>query len=139
MNVYDVVTRMQNNTNRINYDRGREMLGSDKLDKHAFLQLLMAKLQHQDPLNPVKDADFLNQQAMLAQVEKLDELSKVMQTTSLLSQAGSLVGKKVDVRDAFGNLTTGVIDSATFADGTAGLSVNGEIFSIDQVVRIHSS
>jgi flagellar basal-body rod modification protein FlgD len=137
MSITNEIINMQNNTNRVNYDRARANLGSDRLDKQAFLQLLMAKLQHQNPLDPVKDADFLNQQAALAQVEKLDDLAKAMQSNGILGQASSMVGKTVDVRDSFGNTITGEVESASFANGTAALSIDGGMYSLDQVAKIY--
>lgn len=141
--VQDALTRMNSDTDRVNFERGRANLGSTKLDKQAFLQLLMTRLRYQDPLNPVKDEDFLAQQAQLAQVEKLDDLSKIMQSNSQLTQASSLVGKKVDVRESTVsgvNLTsTGIIDSVSLDNGTTGISINGKVYTPDQITKIYGS
>lgn len=50
-------------------DRMKEM-GSD-----AFLNLLVAQLQHQDPTNPMADSEFIAQLATFSQVEKLTEIA----------------------------------------------------------------
>lgn len=138
MSFINTLTQMENNTNRINYERGRESLGSDKLDKQAFMQLLMAKLKYQDPMDPVKDDDFMMQQAQLAQVEKMDDLVKVMQNNTTLSQASTLVGKRVDVSDGY-TTSTGVIESASLSNGTAGLTINGQTYTMDQIVKIYGN
>ncbi len=138
-NISSTINQMQNDTNRVNYERGRDNLGKDTLDRGAFMQLFMAKLQNQSPLDPVKDEDFMSQQAQLAQLDKLDELTTVMKYSSILSQAGSLVGKTVDVIDADGNTVTGQVDSASFSNGETGISVNGQSYSLAQVMKIYGA
>ena len=45
---------------------------SDALaDKEAFLQLLVAQLKNQDPLNPADGVEFLAQLAQFSQLEQL--------------------------------------------------------------------
>lgn len=130
------LTHIQNQTNRVNYDRGQENLGSDKLDKHAFLQLMMTQLQLQSPLNPMDNSAFLEQQASLAQVEKLDDLVSLLQGNSLLTQAGALVGKDVAVQNMDGSVTTGKIESVNFSDGTASITIDGEPYPMNSVIKM---
>jgi flagellar basal-body rod modification protein FlgD len=74
------------------------------LEKDAFLKLLVAQLQHQDPLAPTEGTEFVAQLSQFAMVEqaiaqsaKLDVISA--QLTGLASnEATSLVGKVVTVR-----------------------------------------
>ena len=50
----------------------REGLGRD-----AFLQLLVTQLQHQDPMEPQKDGEFI---AQLAQFSSLEQLTSIQQS-----------------------------------------------------------
>lgn len=50
-------------------DRMKEM-GSD-----AFLSLLVAQLQHQDPTSPMDDAQFIAQLATFSQLDKLTAMA----------------------------------------------------------------
>ncbi|MBQ4132944.1 MAG: flagellar hook assembly protein FlgD [Desulfovibrionaceae bacterium] len=52
--------------------------GSSDLDKMAFLQLLVAQLQHQDPLNPMDDTTFVTQLAQFSELETLQNISTNM-------------------------------------------------------------
>lgn len=54
--------------------------GSSDLDKMAFLKLLVAQLQHQDPLNPMDDTAFVSQLAQFTQLETLNNISSSMDT-----------------------------------------------------------
>lgn len=85
------------------------------LDKDAFLKLLVAQLQHQDPLKPMEGTEFVTQLAQFTAVEqgaaqtaKLDLIS--MQMSGLASnEAASLVGKQVTIRGQGGLTFDGVL------------------------------
>ena len=62
------------------------------LGQDAFLQLLVTQLQHQDPTEPLKDAEFI---AQLAQFSSLERLTGIQQT---LENIGSALG--VEKRDS---------------------------------------
>ena len=71
-------------------------------DKDTFLKLLVAQLQHQDPLNPVEDKEFISQLAQFTTVEELQNIRTGMDSlnSSYLRQqavsASSLIGNYVE-------------------------------------------
>nr|WP_286948957.1 flagellar hook assembly protein FlgD [Pseudomonas sp. UBA6718] len=73
------------------------------LGKNEFLELLVAQLNNQNPLEPQENGEFIAQLAQFSQVEGIEKLNASM--GSLLSgyqssqalQASSLVGRKVIV------------------------------------------
>ena len=72
------------------------------LDYNAFLKLLIAQLQNQDPTNPVDSTEYMAQLAAFSNVEqairtnaKLDSLL----TASALTQADGLIGRTVTSDD----------------------------------------
>lgn len=54
-----------------------------------YLQLFATQLQHQDPLDPVKQGDFLTQLSQFSSVESLQSMNK--QFTSLGTKMDSLI------------------------------------------------
>ncbi|WP_020475426.1 flagellar hook assembly protein FlgD [Zavarzinella formosa] len=85
-----------------------------------FLQLLVAQLQNQDPLNPVSDADFIGQLAQFNQLSSLQSLNanfSEMLKFQQLGQGSSLIGKTVAYTDASGAAKTGVVNRV-LSDGT---------------------
>ncbi|MFH1701059.1 MAG: flagellar hook capping FlgD N-terminal domain-containing protein [Candidatus Zixiibacteriota bacterium] len=78
---------------------------SKDLGRDEFLKLLVAQLSHQDPLEPLKDEDFVAQLAQFSSLEQLENMNSNMNDSLnydfLLSQtisntmATSLIGRTV--------------------------------------------
>lgn len=83
------------------YQIKQDTTQNKELGKNEFLNLLVAQLNNQNPLEPQGNGEFIAQLAQFSQVEGIQELNASM--TSLLSgyqssqalQASSLVGRKV--------------------------------------------
>lgn len=83
------------------YQIKQDTTQNKELGKNEFLNLLVAQLNNQNPLEPQGNGEFIAQLAQFSQVEGIQELNSSM--TSLLSgyqssqalQASSLVGRKV--------------------------------------------
>ncbi len=76
----------------------------DDLGKDAFLMLMVAQLQYQDPLNPAEDTEFVAQLAQFTTLEYMmeinDNMSNVVagQEQQLVIGVASLIGKEVSAR-----------------------------------------
>lgn len=96
------------------------------LGKEAFLQLLVAQMQYQDPLEPMDNTEYVSQLATFSQLESLQN----MESTLSGGQATDLVGKTVMVKvtDANGDtsLKAGVVDYVIFESGSPYLVINEE-------------
>lgn len=107
------------------------------LGKDAFLQLLVAQMKYQDPLNPSTDTEYV---AQLAQFSSLEQLQN-MNATSSNSQAFSLVGKTVVVQtaDSSGNVTKkdGTVDYVTMQNGKAKLCINGTLYDMSDLYEVY--
>lgn len=77
---------------------------NDELDKNAFLELMVAQLNNQDPLNPQENGEFIAQLAQFSSVEGIENLNSTVEvmSSSLQSsqalQASALVGRTVQVK-----------------------------------------
>lgn len=84
------------------FGQDREVKGND-LGKNEFLELLVAQLNNQNPLEPQENGEFIAQLAQFSQVEGIEKLNSSMETllsgyqSSQALQASSLVGRKVIV------------------------------------------
>src|SRR3954471_9632048 len=73
------------------------------LGKDTFLKLLAAQLQHQNPLNPTDDQQFLAQMAQMSTVEQVTNLVQGQQQATRsqqMTEAVSLIGRTVTWLDA---------------------------------------
>ncbi|KRW62257.1 flagellar hook assembly protein FlgD [Pseudomonas sp. TTU2014-080ASC] len=74
---------------------------SDELGKNQFLELLVAQLNNQNPLEPQGNGEFIAQLAQFSQVEGVEKLNTSMEAlltgyqSSQALQASSMVGTKV--------------------------------------------
>jgi flagellar basal-body rod modification protein FlgD len=65
-----------------------------------FLQLLTSQISNQDPLEPMKDTEFISQMANIASLEQMQQFTKGFETFAdshkdMVAQA--YLGKKVEV------------------------------------------
>ncbi len=85
------------------YQHSTKAAGKEELGKNEFLELLVAQLNNQNPLEPQSNGDFIAQLAQFSTVEGVEKLNGSMQTimpgyqSSQALQASSLVGRKVIV------------------------------------------
>lgn len=105
-----------------------------ELGKDAFLQLLVAQMQYQDPLDPQDNSEYIAQLAQFSQLEELQNITGSFE----LSQATSLVGKTVimqTVSAATGDTTyvTGTVDYLEMQGTTPYLYVGGNAYPLDSL------
>jgi len=127
------------------------------LTSNSFLQMLMAELQNQDPLNTTDTSDLMNQTADLDSVTGINDLNSTFSSdmtsmnttlTALLlmentTQAASLIGKNVTISttDSSGNSTgtvSGTVSSVNFVNGQPQIMVNGTAYGIASVTSINA-
>ena len=118
------------------------MTSTPSIDQSQFLQLLVAQLQNQDPLNPVTDQEFISQLATLNTVSSLSSLNanfSEMLKLQQLTQGAGLVGKTVTYTPTDGGAAaTGTVDSLTTQDGKFVLAVGSARVGLDQVTTVTS-
>jgi len=98
------------------------------LGKDAFLKMLVAQLQHQDPMNPMEDSDFMGQMASFSSLEQITNLAVANEriAASLTSTgAVGLIGRTVSYVDADDQVHTGKVEKVTTTDGKPFLTVDG--------------
>ena len=113
-------------------DKSKVKNGSN-LDKDAFLQLLVAQMKYQDPLEPTSNTEYISQFATFSELEQMQNMSATLE----LSRASTLVGQTVlmKVTDSSGRQTTvqGNVDYVIYENGKAYLSIGGQPYSLDDL------
>lgn len=106
------------------------------MDKEAFLNLLVAQMKYQDPLEPTSNTEFVAQYAQFSALEQMQNMSATLE----LSRASTLVGQTVSVNttDSTGKTTTiqGMVDYVVYENNKAYVSIEGNLYSLDDVYGV---
>ena len=104
-----------------------------------FLQLLTAQIANQDPLEPMKDTEFISQMANIASLEQMQQFSKGFETFAdshkdMVAQA--YLGRQVNI-DEDGKTVSGTVDAVSKSeDGEITVQVNGKDYSPENISRV---
>jgi flagellar basal-body rod modification protein FlgD len=106
----------------------------------TFLQLLVAQLKYQDPLNPTSGTQFLSQTAQLTEVETMSNLeSEVSQEASSQQQMAStsMIGQQVSATLTDGTVVSGLVQGVSLTtSGGPTLNVNGTAVPLGDVQSV---
>ena len=91
------------------------------LGKDDFLKLFVAQLQHQDPMNPMQDSEFMGQMASFSTLEQITNMVVDNEATSAIG----LIGRTVTYMGTDKVPHTGVVEKVTTAGGKPSLTVAG--------------
>jgi len=109
------------------------------LSQDDFLKLLTVQLQHQDPLKPMEDAQFMGQMAQFASLEQTKELTSTVNTlsTSLgFSSSQQFLGKNVTIASADGTEVTGSVSGVVLDAGVPKVLVDGKTYATDSIIAV---
>lgn len=82
MNISTAVSGTTTASTSVAKEESTNALGQD-----AFLKILVTQMKHQDPMEPLKDTEFIGQMAQFTSLEQLTNLNKTM--TQFVSNQGS--------------------------------------------------
>ena len=120
----------------MNSNAGKQALGSDD-----FMKLLTTQLTSQDPMNPMKDTEFISQMANFTSLEQMRNLSKSFDTFSSdqkMAAAPAYLGRQVTITNATGDIT-GVVEAIKLSNGKPAVVVNGQTYETNLITRIASA
>lgn len=112
---------------------------SDKaVSMDDFLTLMVAQLKNQDFMNPVDDTQYVTQLAQISTMQQMEEMAYNAKSTYVTS----LVGKTVTAAKftVAGDLkkTEGIVNKVSLLDGKFVIYVDGESYSMDEIMEIRT-
>ena len=113
---------------------------NNNLDKDDFLNLLVAQMKYQDPLEPQSNTEYVSQLATFTQVEATENMAHTAESL----EAGGLIGKTVIMRPT--NSVTGetsdvvgVVDYMMKEGSNIYLAINGSLYNLDDLYTVADS
>lgn len=114
-----------------------------ELGRQQFLQLMVTQLQHQDPLEPVGQQEFLQQLSQFSVVEGIENLnlqfSDFLQLQTL-NHGAELLDQQITAIDPHsGEEIVGRVDEVRSGDGQVQLIVEGTALPLSAVQSLRSA
>ena len=111
-------------------------------DKNTFLQMLVAQLKYQDPMNPADPTQFMSQTAQFSALEQMQDVAQ--QTAAMVAAqnafgATSLVGRQVSFTAADGTTGEGLVSGVRYSTDGPVLSVDGNDVALGQVQSVQTA
>lgn len=110
--------------------------GSGSDDSQMFLQLMVAQMKYQDPMNPTDSSQMLTQNAIFTEVQAVQEMQSEMGmvlSSQLAFGSASMVGKNVSWVDANGAVQSGAVDSVDFSPSGPVVNVGGQQVALNSI------
>ncbi len=107
----------------------------DLVNSDTFLNLLVAEMTNQDPLEPTSNTEFITQLASFSQLNYMRDSSRYAQA----NYAASLVGKIATATKPNGKdqmTKTGIVESVSKNGDTYNVVIDGVMFDISKVTKV---
>jgi len=148
------ITAMKNETAYVQNQQARTT--GMQNDSNMFLTLMLKQLECQDPTEPTSNTEWLSQLAQYSSLEQMTQMNSGLENcakyinamyddmmiNSEINQTLSMIGREVTLQipneldPKNPTKVTGNVTEASFEDGTGKIKVNGEYYSIENVVSI---
>lgn len=112
---------------------------SNALDSSQFMEILMAQLTHQNPLEPMNNAEMMSQFSQLNSLQELRDIHTAMDKLSASNQVmymASLIGKTVKVNRPDGNILEGVVSEVITEKDNPQLLIENEKIPLSDVIDV---
>ena len=112
---------------------------SKTLSREDFMRILLAEINHQDPMKPVDNQEFLNQLAQWHTLEAttlLTETLKGLITLQRLSAAGRFIGMHVRAESPDGTFLEGIVEKVVLDGDKVSLCVDGTLVPLDSIKEL---
>jgi flagellar basal-body rod modification protein FlgD len=112
----------------------------NQMDMEDFLKLLTSQLQYQDPLEPVKDTEFVAQMASFSSLDQMNALNKNFESFmqgQMNHSVQNYLGKVVTIKGENGTETApGLVTAVTNKGGEMKLTIGNKDYAAASVMRV---
>lgn len=122
---------------------------NNSLGQDAFLKILLTQIQHQDPLEPLQDREFIAQMAQFSSLEQMTNLNQYMKgfidfnLNNAIMQYSHLIGQKVYWEEDLDGVKVpgeGIVHAISMKDGELTVVLeDGTKIPLENIYRIEGS
>lgn len=106
---------------------------NSSLDKDAFLQLLVAQMKYQDPMQPTSNTEYVAQYATFSQVEQLQNMSSTVNSSSAMQLVGKYVTMDVTTASGASSTVAGRVDYVEKSGNKTLLYIDGTPYNYENL------
>lgn len=117
---------------------GKDSRNTGELGKDQFITLLITQLQHQDPLNPVDDKEFVSQMAQFTSLEQMQNLNASFSANKAFSLLGKYVKATIEENDTERKVE-GYAENVIIENNTAYVIVDDNKVSMESITDVSNS
>lgn len=104
-----------------------------------FLKLLLTELQNQDPLDPMKSSDMVQQVSQIKAIQSNQQLTETLTSMQLqqeLVAASTMLQKSITGLTDDGEKITGVVDRVSIDDTGVKLNIGEQSISLKNIAEV---
>ncbi|SFC32950.1 flagellar basal-body rod modification protein FlgD [Nocardioides terrae] len=108
-------------------------------DQDMFMQLLVAQLKYQDPMNPADTTQMMSQNAQYSALQEMQKVSAGMNqllSAQLSFGAAGMLGQQVSYLDANGVSQSGVPSGVSFLPTGPVLTIDGADVPVSSITSV---
>lgn len=114
--------------------------GNATMAMEDFLQLLTTQIANQDPLEPMKDTEFISQMANVASLEQMQQFTKGFSNFAESQRdvaAQAYLGRRVTLQNETGEKLTGIAEAVERSEsGELSVTVDGKTRPLSEIIRV---
>ncbi len=136
----DALTAAQASNNpRSSSSSDSSQRSSATMQMDDFLQLLTSQISNQDPLEPMKDTEFISQMANIASLEQMQQFTQGFESFAASQKdmvAQAYLGRLVSIKEGSNELS-GLVDSVEKSDeGKISVIVSGKPYDPANITKV---
>lgn len=112
---------------------------STGLTQADYLSLMTTQLKNQDPLDPMKDTDFIAAMANFTALEQTSDISKTLtgmaSSMGLTGATSAYLGKDVKLTDS-GATVSGTVSEVSSQKGVTYVTINGKQYDASTIKSV---
>lgn len=109
------------------------------LNLDEFLKVMITELQNQDPLNPMDNAQILQQISQMREIQATDQMRETLDSVLLgqtLVSASTMIDRDITALAVSGKEVAGRVESVTIEDGMPLLHIGAEKIQLSNIRSI---